>query len=151
MSPPSATFEALVFQLGEELAAFPLAAVQEVVPIATTVELPESPAWVVGVMDVRGELVPVLDVWSRIHQRERALELSDQVIVCESGTRRVGLLVQDVHQVQTIVPERLIADPGSVEAAAYLLGAYPAAEGSLLVLDVDRLVQRSDLPEEPEA
>src|SRR5215470_7075323 len=56
--------------------------VEEAVPAAALAPLPESPPWVLGMLNLRGTTIPVLDVASRLLRRGRRLELSDLIVVC---------------------------------------------------------------------
>ena len=124
---------------------FALESVSEIAPIATTTPLPEAPPWVIGILDLRGLPVPVLDVAARIDRRARTPEISDQIVLCALEGRAVGLVVSAVVGVDTFAPEAIASTPGDVSFAQYVRAALIDAAGPILLLSVPQLVLSSDI------
>ncbi|MDH5493980.1 MAG: chemotaxis protein CheW, partial [Myxococcales bacterium] len=127
------SYQILLCRAGEERVGIVLQLGAEVVPIAELAALPEAPPWVCGLLDVRGQIVPVLDVSARFARSSRALELSDLVVVCPIGERRVGLVVQEVFDVTQVRSEEIEPAAPEMSHGPYLLGAA-RHEGALLLL-----------------
>jgi purine-binding chemotaxis protein CheW len=145
-SVPSAPTEVLVCTaLGLRLAVA-LEDVLEVVPIAATVPLPEAPHWLLGLLDLRGAPVPVLDVAARLSRAPREVVLTDQIVVCSIGARTVGLVVGSVEGLSTFTPDA-IRPPSDVPHAAYVRATLCDASGIALLLATRRLVDLSELPD----
>ncbi len=145
---PDGPFDVLLSRVGDELVAFPLSWVEEVVAVAAMTPVPEAPPWLCGLLRVGEEVLPVLDVLGRIARRARTFALRDVVLVCNGGGRRVGLLVQDVLTVARVDPAEL-RDPTSehLPQGPYLAGAFARPEGLALLFDVECLLSTSELPE----
>lgn len=143
---PEGSFHYLTCRVGEAYAALPLDRVEEVVPMPRLEPLPEAPAWVAGVINLRGESLPVLDVSARISRCRRDVELSDLVVVCVLEGRSVGLVVQDVYGVEQARGDE-IQDAGEVPHAPYLLGVLERADHGYHLFSLECLVGLSDIPE----
>jgi len=144
---PAAGLEVLVCRIGEGRVALPLVAVQEVVPVAATAPLPEAPIWVQGLLDLRGEAVPVLDVAARIDRRQSKVAISDQVVVCRERGRSLGLLVHEVLGVQRFTAEDARgAGEADVPRAPWVRATLADTKGFVLLLSIGRLAATSDLP-----
>lgn len=130
----------------DERCALPLACVEEVVPIARLLPLPEAPAYVAGVLDLRGQLVPILDLVARLHGRLREHELDDSIIVCRVGERVVGLLVPGIPELRRAPHDRLREPPSDVPRAPYLWALLEDESASCAVLDVPSIVGFSFVP-----
>lgn len=144
---PVTAFHVLVSRVATERVALWLADVREVVPAAEMLALPEAPPWIAGLLEIGGQAIPVIDVAARFSRAHRMLELDDLVVVCSTGTRDVGLVVQEVHDVRLVEPSAVVPPLRDVPQAPYLRGALRAAEGMLLLLSLDRLIDASDVPE----
>jgi purine-binding chemotaxis protein CheW len=123
--------EALLFKLGRETFALPLATAQEVIRSAWPSALPRAPFGCLGVLDIRGELVPLLDTSAllalgRPGRAQPEALLERQFVVTRCAQLKVCLLVDRVLEV------------GSFESN--IQGTVQANGGSVLVLDVDALI-----------
>ncbi len=143
---PAGSFDVLVCRVRAERVAFLLGSVTEVVPIAETVALPEAPPWIVGLLNVRGDVMAVLDVAARTERSARTCEMGDLVLVCRVEDRSVGLVVQEVFDVHPV--DRGDIEPPDPQLAhgPYLLGTLRQTAGVTLLFSVNRLIASSDLP-----
>lgn len=145
---PDGDLDALVCRLGETRLALPLFQVQEVVHVPATAPLPEAPPWVLGLLDLRGEVVPVLDVAARFERRESRVAVTDHVVICRDEGAPVGLLVPGVEGVVRL--SRMAAPPElQVPHAWYVREAREDRAGVVLVLGLRRLVALAELPPLP--
>ena len=144
---PEGSFSFLACRIGASHAALPLDRVEEVVPMPRLEPLPEAPAWVAGVMNLRGDSVPVLDVCARIARSGRDVELSDLIVVCVIEGRSVGLVVQDVYGVSEADASDL-QEAGDVPHGPYLVGILEREDNSYHLFSLECLIGLSDIPEE---
>ncbi len=135
----------LVGEMGSELVALPLSLVDEIVPAARLAPLPGSPSWVAGLLDLRGEMLPVVDGLARASSIERDLELTDQIVVCIVSGRRVGLILQRVTDVCQLRGEELKPPPAEVPFAPYVVGVLKGEAQPTLLLSVSVLTAGHDL------
>jgi len=131
----------------EQRIALLLDRVEEAVPAAALAPLPESPPWVLGMLNLRGATIPVLDVAARLLRRGRRLELSDLIVVCTLHERRIGLAVQEIHHVLRVLAGSISEPAPDLPHAPYLLGVCSTGTALLTLISIERLVALSDIPE----
>jgi len=148
---PQGEVQLLQCRLSEEMIGFPLSVVKEVAPMAALTPMPESPPWVHGMLNLRGDPVPVLDVSARLERRTRVSKLSDLIVICHCDGQRVGMLVPDVVGVQTFAADVARSTIDGLARAPYLLGVLNFEGAQIFVLSVARLLRLSDLPETHES
>jgi len=106
------TEQLLIFQLGNEHYGLPVGDVSEVVaPPEKLTRLPKAPAFVEGVMNLRGEVVPVIDQRRRFETSQAATARKPRVIVLRVGDGMAGFIVDGVSEVLTVAPDQVRASP----------------------------------------
>jgi purine-binding chemotaxis protein CheW len=137
----------LTFELGGQRCALISSEVLEVQRVVAMARLPRCPEIVEGVIDLRGKLVPVLDIRSRLGLPPRPLALSDHLVVAHvarkaggtspeaSGPRVVAIRVDRALDLLA-VPQTKIEDPRPVAGAAQTAGVAKLADGLVLIHDL---------------
>lgn len=126
----------LTARVDDRQVAFPLDRVDEVLPAMETTRLAHAPQVVRGVVNLRGEPLPVLDLRTRLGLPPRDAQAGDHVLVCHVRGRRVGLWVDGAQDIGVL-------DPGSPRPlpedspARHVAGVALVQDGVLLVCDVD--------------
>jgi len=140
------------FEVGGILYAVDIRRVREIVRPLPVLELPQLPPAVIGVVDHRGDVVPVIDLRRRFSVPARGRERDVRWVIVTRGTRLIGLVVDRVTEVfGTIDSEsRELPQMADDEATRVIRGAYAHAGRLVFVLDVDALTAVADriaLPE----
>ena len=130
----------VVFTLDERLYALPLARVRRVVCAVEVTPLPKAPAIVLGVINLQGNIFPVMSMRTRFGLPEPEPSLSDQIIVADTATRTVGLLVNSVTGVVERTPEEVTETEKIVPGAQYVEGITQTEDGILFIHNVDRFL-----------
>jgi purine-binding chemotaxis protein CheW len=138
----------LICTAGESCVGILLESVQEAVRIARLTPLPEASPWVPGMLNLRGRLVPVIDLEARVTRSRRRPLLSDLVVICTLQERSVGVLVQEILGVVDIQASDIEPAPEGVALAPYLIGMAHHGEQPALLISVESLAATSDIPEE---
>ena len=126
----------VLFRLGEADYALPLDRVVEVLRMVAITPVPESPRAVAGVIDLRGRVIPVLDLRRRLGMPDRAYDLRTPILVAEDERRVVGLVADEVVQMLP-VPAEAIDGPETLGRPAAAVEAVARPGGRLvLVLDL---------------
>ncbi len=124
-------------------------AVREMVWLPELSPIEELPPYIAGVFNLRGRVVPVMDLGLRFGRPQQPYGLSDRVIVLEHGDASVGLIAHELLDVLTLAPTE-IADPRSYQGAGgqawFVRGEAKLEDGLAMLLDVAALL-RSALPE----
>lgn len=129
----------LVFQIAGREHALRVEDVVEVVRMVAASPLPEAPPWVVGVINFRGRVIPLIDVRGRIGAPAREADLSTPIVVVQNPQVAAGLVVDDVVEVLT-VQSAALDSPGGADAPAHAVcGVAHVGHRLILVLDWERL------------
>ena len=89
--------QVLVFSLERQQFALPLVAARRVVRSVQVTPVPNAPDILSGVIDVHGEIIPVLDIRGRLGQPRRAVALTDQFLIARMGERAVALVIDQAE------------------------------------------------------
>jgi purine-binding chemotaxis protein CheW len=136
--------ETLLFEVSGGRFAIPMCDVIEVVRAVAIRTLPAAPAITLGIIDVRGEIVPVLDVRVRFGTPTKALELSDQFIIAQAGPRRVALHV-DVALGLEKLTVLAVEDAGNLPSALqHVSGVAATAQGLVLIHDLQAFLTQAE-------
>jgi Chemotaxis signal transduction protein len=133
----------LCFRLGEESYGLDIRCVTEIIEMQRISAVPDMPKAVRGVINLRGSVIPVLDLRLRFGMPERAYDDRTCVIVSELRGLRVGLIVDTVEEVVEIPAgdiepaPRMRTESGE---ARYISGIGKACEKVKILLDVDKVV-----------
>jgi purine-binding chemotaxis protein CheW len=142
MSTAESTHQLVIFSLGSEEYALPITRVQEIIRYTEPRLVASRTAWIRGVINLRGKIVPVCDLAERLGL---ALERSDvaKIVIVETETGTAGVIVDDVEEVLTVDDDQLeevpTADTAYVDAIAKLgdrLAILLNPDGLLAGLDI---------------
>src|SRR5690606_11302934 len=139
---PVVTLQFVTFSLDDELYALPIERIREVIRVQAITRVPQAPAHVRGVHNLRGAILPVLEVRTRLGLSPATLSPSSRIVVAESRSKRIGLLVDGVHQVIRIPESSLPPPPAEVKSrlSQHVVGMVPAHERLALLLSLDKLL-----------
>lgn len=126
--------------LDGETFALPVDPIREILRISTITRVPHAPRPIRGVTNLRGRVIPVIDLRLRIDLPEGETTRSSRIIVVASRGRLLGLLVDAVHQVVHLDLDRIQSPPEDVMTVQsdYIRGVYHFDDDLLLLLDVDK-------------
>lgn len=144
---PAAPVGLLVFRLGEELAAFTVEALEEVVAIPRLAALPDAPPWVPGLLDRRGVSIPVVDLLGVLRRQSRSAALTDQVVLARVEDQRVGFVVEAVVGLATASADQLRPASSGLGGRAYVRCAAHLDAGVVRVLSPSVLLALAELPD----
>ena len=140
--------QVLTFVLGNETYGVDILRVQEIRGWTAVTKIPHAPPHVLGVLNLRGSIVPIVDLRMRF-ALERAEYTAITVIivmsvVTASGRRDFGVVVDGVSDVVDVNAAEVKPAPelGERGATEYLLGLVTVAERMVVLLDIDRLIGR---------
>ena len=144
----------LTFEMGGEEYGVDLLQVTEIIEYGTLTQVPTMPSVVRGVVNLRGHVLPVVDLAARFGIAASPVTRRSCVVVVVadvSGERtQVGLVADAVHEVVGVNPGDLLPPPafGSAVGASYLTGMVQKREKFVMVLDLPRVLDLDALQEE---
>jgi len=144
---PVTTLQFVTFSLHDELYALRVERVREVIRVQRITRVPQAPAHVRGVHNLRGAILPVLEVRTRLGLPPAEIGPRSRIVVAESRHRRIGLLVDAVQQVIR-VPETAVEPPPPEvrhRLSEYVIGVVPAHGRLALLLSLDKLLVLPEL------
>jgi purine-binding chemotaxis protein CheW len=134
----------VAFILGEQQYALPLTTVQRVVRMVEVTPLPSVPAVVLGVIDFQGNVIPVMSMRKRFGLPESETSLSDQLIVADTATRRVALVVNSVTGVLERTAEEVTAAEKIVPGGQYVEGITRLGDGILFIHNLEHFLSKKE-------
>jgi purine-binding chemotaxis protein CheW len=137
----------LTFKLADEEFAIPIEHVIEIVGVQKITEVPDMPDFVKGVINLRGKVIPVMDVRLRFKIEPKDYDDRTCVIVVSMGDITIGLVVDIVSEVVNI-PEEHISPPPRFSAAGagrYVAGMGKVGEDVKIILDVSKLLKDGEV------
>jgi purine-binding chemotaxis protein CheW len=141
----------LTFYLAEEEYAIGILRVKEIIEYDTVTKVPMAPACIRGVINLRGSVVPVVDLAVKFGLSDRPITKWTCIVIVEvdlDGEQTVmGLMADSVSQVIDLVPEDIEAPPafGTRVKVDYLLGMGKTEKKFILILDIDQVLSTNEL------
>ncbi|HTT32155.1 MAG TPA: chemotaxis protein CheW [Methylomirabilota bacterium] len=134
------------FRIGNETYGVRIGSVREIVRVPEITVVPSAPDLIEGVINLRGKIIPVMDLRKRFGQTEIQHDKKNRILVVELDNRLIGLIVNAASEVLKIPPSEIDA-PGSVFAdgeSGYVTGVGKLKGRLIILLDISRLLQRSE-------
>lgn len=132
----------VVFRLMGQLFGAAIDVVREVNYLTPVTRLPNTPEFVEGVIDLRGEVLPVIDLRKRLHLPPREADAESRLMVLNLGERAAALIVDGVDQVLTLNSDQIVPPDSRVVLAGrdYVTGVARSGETLVVILDLARLM-----------
>lgn len=137
----------VTFSIGEEEFGVNILKVQEINRTMEITKVPRSPEFVEGVINLRGKVIPIIDLRRRFGLVHKAEDKDTRIIVIEINSVIVGFVVDAVSEVLRI-PASTVEPPPPVVAGVesdYISGVGQLKDRLLIMLDLDRLLSTEDL------
>lgn len=129
----------VLFTLDEQRYGIPLAAVERVVRIVEITTLPKAPEFIRGVINVQGEIMPVVDLRRRFDLPERPLQLTDQLIILRCAKRSFALVSESLCEVRECTTPLRTATEEFNSEHHFLSGIAKLPDGLILLSNPDAL------------
>lgn len=136
----------IVVRLAGESFAMPVAAVREILRVESITRVPHAPYPVQGIINMRGRVLPVVNLRIRIGLPDAPLSPSSRIVITSSQGRLFGLLVDAVQSVIQLDRHAIASPPPDVmtSQSEYITGVYHRNDELLILLDVDRVLLISE-------
>ncbi|HEU4558381.1 MAG TPA: chemotaxis protein CheW [Longimicrobium sp.] len=136
----------VTFRIGGEEFGLDVFQVHEILRYQEPTAMPKAPAFVEGVLDVRGALVPVIDLRKRFEVHELRYDDDTRIVLVDFQGERLGLIVDEVSEVLRVAETAVTPPPQYVKGlAAEFIRGIVRLEGRLVVLlDLDRILSSQE-------
>ena len=139
--------EFLAFTLGREEYGIDILKVQEIRGYEQVTRIANAPEFVKGVVNLRGIIVPIVDMRIKFQLGEPTYDQFTVVIILNIGGRVMGMVVDSVSDVITLQPEQVKPAPtmGTAFNTDYLIGLGTLDARMLILIDIDKLMSSSEM------
>ncbi|RXR06647.1 chemotaxis protein CheW [Pseudoxanthomonas composti] len=139
--------EFLSFTLGEEHYGVDILKVQEIRGYDAVTKVPDAPEYIKGVINLRGTIVPVIDLRLKLRMKEARYDGFTVMIVLNVEDRVVGIVVDSVSDVVPLAPEQIRGTPefGAAVDTRFISGIGTLDERMLILLDIETLLNYADI------
>jgi len=130
----------VIFELTNQLYALPIQETQEIIRMTGITMVPNSKEYVEGIINLRGSVVPVINLHRRLGLTEREHDDSTRIIVVEYNGQKVGMIVDNVQEVGNYSGDEI--EPPSVagDGVEYLSGVVKKGEELWLLLNLGKVL-----------
>ncbi|MEM7233180.1 MAG: chemotaxis protein CheW [Planctomycetota bacterium] len=140
----------LAFELGGETYGIEVLSVHEIIRLADTTRVPKTPQYVRGVINLRGKIIPVIDMRLKFGLEQRDDSERTCIIVVQAGGQsevNVGLVVDEVSEVIEIAGDQIERPPwfGSSDSPKFVAGMGKVEERVVILLDMDSVLSNQDV------
>lgn len=141
----------VVFKLGNELFASDIHPVKEIRRVDDITPVPQAPKFVEGIISLRGQIYPIIDLGKRFHKEERPLTNDSRIVLIEiaSCNSQFGMIVDSVLEVQRVKISEVEPTPELVTRGSqkFLRGVVNKNNRLILLVDVEKILTEGELKE----
>lgn len=134
------------FSLGNEEFGIEILKVQEINRMAELTKVPQAPHYVEGIINLRGKVIPVIDLRKKFDLDSKEWDKNTRIVVCDVGGRVIGMIVDAVEEVRRIPRSSMEPPPSIVTSASvnYISGVAKLENHLLIFLDISKIASEID-------
>ena len=135
------------FRVGNETFGVPIQSVHEIVRMMDITNVPDSPVYIEGVINLRGKIIPVVDLRKRFGEKEIKASKKNRILVAEVGAKMVGLVVDAASEVLKLPPSDVDPPPNVFEDGDvnYVTGVGKLNGRLVILVELSKIMQRGEL------
>jgi purine-binding chemotaxis protein CheW len=142
----SETIQVVSFKLGSEEYGVDIAQVQEINRMVAITHVPRAPQFMEGVINLRGQLIPIIDLRARFGMPRAEHTKNTRIVVTEIGAKRVGMVVDSVSEVLRLATEHIEDAPEMITGVdtEYIRGVGKIEDRLIILLDLARIISGAE-------
>ena len=146
LSAATGTVQLVGFRLGSEEYGVEITKVREIMLIGQITQVPETPGYIKGLINLRSTVIPVIDLRIRFGLVVGEFTAESRTIVLNVAGRMIGVIVDAVTEVLRISPDQIASPPPTVASLQreYLTGLVKLDDRLLILLDIDKILVQED-------
>ncbi len=135
------------FRVGNETFGVPIQSVHEIVRMMEITAVPDAPIYIEGVINLRGKIIPVIDLRKRFGEKEIKSSKKNRILVAEIGTKMVGLVVDAASEVLKLPPSDVDPPPNVFQEGElnYVTGVGKLGGRLVILVELGKIMQRGEL------
>jgi purine-binding chemotaxis protein CheW len=136
------SIQVVSFKLGSEEYGVDIGQVQEINRMVAVTHVPRAPQFMEGVINLRGQLIPIIDLRTRFGMDRAEHTKNTRIVVTEIGTKRIGMVVDSVSEVLRLPLEQIEEAPDMISGVdtEYIRGVGKLDERLIILLDLGKIV-----------
>lgn len=141
----------IVFRVGKEDYGLEIEKVQEVIRMKTIKKLPRSPHFILGVMNLRGNIIPIIGLRQKFGLPELTYDEFTRIVVVNHENKLVGMVVDEVNRVINVPESSIEGNPDMVRenTKALVRGVAKMEDQVVILVELDYLIYSFDEVEQP--
>ena len=141
------SLQIVCFKIGSEEYGIDILQVQEILKLPKVTKLPKSKPYIMGVIDLRGKVLPIVDLSKRFGIESNKLTENSRAIVVNIGGKKVGLGIDSVSHVIKVNAKDIEPPPPVVRGISgkYIVGIAKMEDGFVVVLDINQMFSSEEL------
>jgi purine-binding chemotaxis protein CheW len=144
----SGEIQLVVFKIGEEEFGVEINQVREIVKLVSITRMPKSPAFIEGVVNLRGQIITVIDLSKRLDLPSAGRSEATRIMVVEIGENIVGMIVDSVSEVLRLSENNIEDTPSLIDTEVhekYLRGVGKSEDRLLILLDLNEVLSVDEI------
>ena len=140
------TMQVVSFKLGSEEYGVDIAQVQEINRMVAVTHVPRAPQFMEGVINLRGQLIPIIDLRARFGMARAEHTKNTRIVVTEIGAKRVGMVVDSVSEVLRLPADQVEPAPEMITGVdtEYIRGVGKIEDRLIILLDLGRIISGAE-------
>ncbi len=138
----------VVFKIGEEEFGVEINQVREIVKLVSVTRMPKAPEFIEGVVNLRGQIITVIDLAKRLDLPSNGKTDSTRIMVVEVGEDTVGMIVDSVSEVLRLSEDNIEDTPSLIDTEVherYLRGVGKSEDRLLILLDLNEVLSTEEI------
>lgn len=135
--------QTIVFVLEKSFYCVDIMRVQEIIKMSDISELPQSPDYIRGIVNLRGKIIPVIDLRRKFGFEKSVVDKNWKILILKHQNARFGIMVEEISEVEKISLDIIEPPPKVVTGinAEYIQGIAKTEKRLLLVLNIDKVLE----------
>lgn len=139
--------QVVIFKIGNEEYGIDIMKVVEIVLHQEIRQVPDTPHYIEGIINLRGEIHPIYNIRTRFKMPDKVADEHTKIIVIRTVERNIGFIVDNVSEILSIADDDVQSAPSIVNTTSegrYIQGVAKQGNRMIVLLDVDKLVSEND-------
>lgn len=136
----------IAFKVGTERFVFDIMSVRQIIPAVATTRVPRAPRFIEGIIVLRNEVIPVIDLRARLFEDASPRDHEPLILICDTSYGTIGLKVDEVLRILPVQTDQILPAPRLVRGLQgdLFFGIIPTDKHVLLVLDLESLLSAEE-------
>ncbi len=147
--PETKDLRLITFRVGPETFVLDIMAVRQIIPYSGSTSVPTAPAFVEGIIVLRSEVIPIIDLRDRLYPAAAGRAEQPLVLITHTSAGVIGLKVDEVRRIVNVTSEQLLAPPPLVRGirGELLIAVIPVGDEIFLLIDLENVLTAGEKDE----